>query len=202
MENEMTMKRWINALALLSLLVLPALVGAETWNIDPEHSTVGFKVRHMMITNVKGDFPTFSGTVEIDDKDITRSKVAVSIATASINTNISKRDEHLRSPEFFDVAKYPTMTYVSTKVEKAGVEKLRVVGNLTLHGVTREVVLDVDGPTAAAKDPWGNLRRGASATAKVNRKDFGLTWNAVIESGGALVDDEVMIEIELEMLKK
>jgi len=198
----MTMKRWINALVLLSLLVLPSLVCAEVWSIDPEHSTVGFKVRHMMITNVKGDFPTFSGTVEIDDKDITRSKIAVSIATASINTNISKRDEHLRSPDFFDVAKYPTMTYVSTKVEKAGVEKLRVVGNLTLHGVTREVVLDVDGPTAASKDPWGNLRRGASATAKVNRKDFGLNWNAVIESGGALVGDEVTIEIELGMLKK
>lgn len=198
----MTMKRWINALVLISLLILPPLVSAETWNIDPEHSTVGFKIRHMMVTNVKGNFPAFSGTVQIDDKDITRSKVEVSIATASINTNISKRDEHLRSPDFFDVAKYPAMTYVSTRVEKAGAGKLRVVGNLTLHGITREVVLEVEGPTAAFKDPWGNVRRGASATAKINRKDFGLNWNAVIESGGVLVGDEVAIELELEMIKK
>jgi polyisoprenoid-binding protein YceI len=196
------MKRWINALVLLSLLVIPPLVSAETWNLDPEHSTVGFKIRHMMITNVKGTFPAFSGTVEIDDKEITRSKIQVSIETASINTNISKRDEHLRSPDFFDVTKYPLMTYVSTKIEKGPAGKLRVSGNLTLHGVTREVVLDVEGPTAVFKDPWGNMRRGASATAKINRKDFGLNWNAVIESGGVLVGDEVAIELELEMIKK
>jgi polyisoprenoid-binding protein YceI len=196
------MKKWINALVLLSLLILPSLVSAETWSIDPEHSIVGFKIRHMMVSNVKGNFPSFSGTVEIDDKDISKSKVEVSIETASINTNIKKRDEHLRSPDFFDVAKYPTMTYVSSKVEKAGEGKLRVVGNLTLHGVTREVILNVEGPTAAFKDPWGSLRRGASATAKINRKDFGLNWNTAIESGGVLVGEEVAIEIELEMSKK
>lgn len=198
----MSMKRWIHAFALLVFLVLPPLVSAEPWSIDPEHSLVGFKIRHMMITNVKGNFPAFSGTVEIDDKDLTRSKVEASIETASINTNISKRDEHLRSPDFFDVAKYPLMTYVSTKVEKAGAGKLRVIGNLTLHGVTREVILHVDGPTAAFKDPWGNLRRGASATAKINRKDFGLNWNTAIESGGVLIGEEVAIEIELELIKK
>lgn len=198
----MTMKSWINWFAFLSLLVLPSFVCAETWSIDPEHSTVGFKVRHMMVSNVKGTFPTFSGTVQIDDKDITKSKVEVSISTASINTNINKRDEHLRSPDFFDVAKYPAMTYVSTKVEKTGAGKLRVAGNLTLHGITREVVLEVEGPSAAFKDPWGNVRRGAAATTKINRKDFGLNWNAVIESGGVLVGDEVAIELELEMIKK
>jgi polyisoprenoid-binding protein YceI len=196
------MKRWINALVLLSLLILPSLVSAETWSIDPEHSIVGFKIRHMMVSNVKGTFPALSGMVEIDDKDISKSKVEVSIETASINTHISKRDEHLRSPDFLDVAKYPTMTYVSTKVEKAGEGKLRVVGNLTLHGVTREVILNVEGPTAAFKDPWGSLRRGASATAKVNRKDFGLNWNTAIESGGVLVGEEVAIELEVEMIKK
>jgi polyisoprenoid-binding protein YceI len=196
------MKKWINALVVLSLLVLPPLVSAETWSIDPEHSQVGFKIRHMMITNVKGNFPAFCGTVEIDDKDLTKSKVEASIETASINTNISKRDEHLRSPDFFDVAKYPLMTYVSTKVEKSGEGKLRVIGNLTLHGVTREVILHVEGPTAAFTDPWGNLRRGVSASAKVNRKDFGLNWNTAIESGGVLVGEEVAIEIELEMIKK
>ena len=198
----MSMKRWISALVLLSLLVLPSLVSAETWSIDPEHSNLGFKIRHMMVSNVKGNFPAFSGTVEIDDKDITRSKVEVNIETASINTNIKKRDEHLRSPDFFDVAKYPVMTYVSTKVEKTGTDKLRVVGNLTLHGITREVALEVEGPTAAFKDPWGNLRRGAAATARINRRDFGLNWNGVIESGGVLVGEEVAIELELEMIKK
>jgi polyisoprenoid-binding protein YceI len=198
----MTLKRWINAFALLSLLVLPPLVSAESWSIDPEHSTVGFKIRHMMVSNVRGNFPAFSGTVEIDDKEVTRSKVDVSIETASINTNISKRDEHLRSPDFFNVAKYPLMTYVSTKVEKAEAGKLRVVGNLTLHGVTREVVLNVEGPTAIFQDPWGNFRRGASATAKINRKDFGMNWNAAIDSGGVLVGNEVAIELELEMIKK
>lgn len=195
------MKRWINTLAVVSFLILPTLVGAETWSIDPDHSNLGFKIRHMMVSNVKGNFPTFTGTVQIDEKDITRSKVEVRIETASINTNIKKRDEDLRSPNFFDVDKYPLMTYVSTKVEKAGKGKLRVTGQLTLHGVTREVVLDVDGPSEAFKDPWGNIRRGASATARINRKDFGLTWNAVIESGGVLVGDEVSIELELEMIK-
>ncbi len=196
------MKRWLAPFVLLTLLIFPALLSAETWNIDADHSAIGFKIRHMMVSNVKGSFPAFSGTVQIDDKDITRSKVEVSIETASISTNISKRDEHLRRADFFDVAKYPLMTYVSTKVEKAGQGRLRVAGNLTLHGVTREVILEVEGPTAAFKDPWGNIRRGASATAKLNRKDFGLNWNAVIESGGVLVGDEVSIELELEMIKK
>lgn len=196
------MKRWLAPFVLLSLLIFPALLSAETWNIDADHSAIGFKIRHMMVSNVKGSFPAFSGTVQIDDKDITRSKVEVRIETASITTNISKRDEHLRGADFFDVAKYPLMTYVSTKVEKAGQGRLRVVGNLTLHGITREVILEVEGPTAAFKDPWGNIRRGASATAKLNRKDFGLNWNAVIESGGVLVGDEVSIELELEMIKK
>lgn len=198
----MPVKRWINALVLLSLLILPPLVSAESWSIDPEHSNLGFKIRHMMVSNVKGNFPAFTGTVQIDDRDITRSKVEVSIETASINTNIKKRDADLRSPNFFDVGKYPLMTYVSTKVEKGGEGKLRVTGNLTLHGITREVVLDVEGPSAAFKDPWGNIRRGAAATTRINRKDFGLTWNAVIERGGVLVGDEVAIELELEMIKK
>lgn len=196
------MKRWLAPFVLFTLLIFPALLSAETWNIDADHSAIGFKIRHMMVSNVKGSFPVFSGTVQIDDQDITHSKVEVSIETASITTNISKRDEHLRSADFFDVAKYPLMTYVSTKVEKAGQGRLRVAGNLTLHGITREVILEVEGPTAAFKDPWGNIRRGATATAKLNRKDFGLNWNAVIESGGVLVGDEVSIELELEMIKK
>lgn len=196
------MKRIIASVATIIALALPVIASAATWTIDSEHSSVGFKVRHMMVSNVKGEFEKKSGTVEIDDKDITRSKVNVTIDTASINTNVQKRDDHLKSADFFDVAKYPTMTFVSKKVVKAGKERLKVTGDLTLHGVTREVVLDVEGPTAESKDPWGNIRRGASATARINRKDFGLVWNAALETGGVAVGEEVTISLEIEMIKK
>jgi len=196
------MKRFLRALAVLISLVIPSVAAADTWVIDTDHSNVGFKVRHMMISNVKGDFGTFKGSVDINDMDLTRSKVEVIIETASINTGVAKRDEHLRSAEFFDVARFPTMTFVSSKVEKSGPDKLKVTGNLTLRGVTKEVVLDVEGPTRSYKDPWGNVKRGASATTKINRKDFGLTWNKVIESGGVAVGEEVAIALEIELLKK
>lgn len=196
------MKRIIHAVAVLALLALPALAAAETWSIDADHSSVGFTVRHMMVSNVKGSFGTFSGTVEVDEKDIAGSKVSVTIDAASINTGVAKRDEHLRSADFFDTARYPTMTYVSKKVEKSGKDRLKVYGDLTLRGVTRPVVLDVEGPTAAYRDPWGKTRRGASATAAINRRDFGLTWNKVIEAGGVLVGDEVKIILEMEFIRK
>ena len=121
------------------MLAFPLLVAARTWTIDPDHSNVGFKIRHLMVSNVKGSFDKYAGTVELDDKDITKSKVEVSIETDSINTNVQKRDEHLRSADFFDVAKYPAMTFISKKVAKAGKDKLKVTGDLTLHGVTKEV---------------------------------------------------------------
>jgi polyisoprenoid-binding protein YceI len=187
--------------AILFALALPAMSTAATWNIDPDHSNVGFKIRHLMVSNVKGSFEKHSGTVELDEKDITKSKVEVSIETASINTNVQKRDEHLRSADFFDVAKYPAMTFVSKKVAKAGKDKLKVTGDLTLHGITKEVVLNVDGPSKESKDPWGNIRKGASATATINRKDFGLTWNKALETGGVVVGDEVNIIIEIELIK-
>lgn len=196
------MKRIIHAVAVLALLALPALAAAETWSIDADHSSVGFTVRHMMVSNVKGSFGTFSGTVEVDEKDSAGSKVSVTIDAASINTGVAKRDEHLRSADFFDTARYPTVTYVSKKVEKSGKDRLKVYGNLTLRGVTRPVVLDVEGPTAAYRDPWGKTRRGASATATINRRDFGLTWNKVIEAGGVLVGDEVKIILEMEFIRK
>jgi len=196
------MKRIIHAVAVLALLALPALAAAETWSIDADHSSVGFTVRHMMVSNVKGSFGTFSGTVEVDEKDIAGSKVSVTIDAASINTGVAKRDEHLRSADFFDTARYPTVTYVSKKVEKSGKDRLKVYGDLTLRGVTRPVVLDVEGPTAAYRDPWGKTRRGASATAAINRRDFGLTWNKVIEAGGVLVGDEVKIMLEMEFVRK
>jgi polyisoprenoid-binding protein YceI len=155
-----------------------------------------------MISNVKGVFEKMSGTLVLDEADITKSKVDVTIDVASLNTNIKKRDDHLRSPDFFDAASYPTMTFTSTKVEKAGKDKLKVTGNLTIRGTTRPVVLNVEGPTAEIKDPWGNIRRGASATADIKRKDFGVNWNAKMDNGGAVVGEDVAIQLEVEFLKK
>lgn len=194
--------RQLTVLMTMLLFSLPALAGAAPWVIDPEHSNVQFKVRHLMVSNVKGGFDRFSGMLDIDDKDLTRSKVDVTIEAASINTGVVKRDDHLRSPDFLDVTKFPNLTFVSKKIEKNGMERLKVTGNLTIHGVTREVVLDVDGPTAAVKDPWGNMKRGATATTKINRKDFGLTWNKALEAGGVVVGDDVVITLEVELLKK
>ncbi|HEY6873393.1 MAG TPA: YceI family protein [Geobacteraceae bacterium] len=196
------MKRFIRVIAAVVTLAVPTFASAASWSIDPDHSNVGFKVRHMMVSNVRGEFGKVSGVVEIDDQDLTRSKVDVIIDTASITTGVAKRDAHLKSADFFDVAKYPTMTFVSQKVKKAGNDRLQVYGLLTLHGVTREVVLDVEGPTRAYKDPWGNIKRGATAIARINRKEFGLTWNAAIESGGVAVGEEITIALEIELLKK
>ncbi|MBI5484690.1 MAG: YceI family protein [Deltaproteobacteria bacterium] len=196
------MKRIIASISAIIALALPALALASTWSIDPEHSNIGFKVRHLMVSNVKGSFDKYTATVDIDDRDITKSKVTVSIDTNSINTNVQKRDEHLRSADFFDVAKYPEMTFVSKKITKSGKDRLKVAGDLTLHGVTREVVLDVQGPSKEIKDPWGNIRKGATATTKINRKDFGLTWNKALETGGVVVGDEITITLEIEMIRK
>lgn len=196
------MKNIIVSISTIIALTLPTFAFATTWIIDPDHSNVGFKVRHLMVSNVKGSFGKHTGVVEINDKDITKSTVVVSIETSSINTNVRKRDEHLRSADFFEVTKYPNMTFVSKKVVKAGEDKLKVTGDLTLHGVTKSVVLDVEGPTNESKDPWGNIRKGATATTKINRKDFGLVWNAALETGGVVVGEEITITLEIEMIKK
>ncbi|CAG0984871.1 Protein YceI [Geobacteraceae bacterium] len=196
------MKKIIASIGTIVALALPAFAFASTWTIDPDHSNIGFKVKHLMVANVKGSFEKHTGTVEINDKDITKSKVEVSIDTNSINTNVQKRDEHLRSADFFDVAKYPTMTFVSKNVAKAGKDRLKVTGDLTLHGVTRQVVLDVEPISKESKDPWGNIRRGTTATTKIDRKDFGLTWNKGLETGGVLVGDEITITLEIEMIRK
>lgn len=174
---------------------------ATTWVVDDAHSSAMFTVKHLMVSNVTGKMAGISGTIDIDDADVTKSKVDVSIDVNTINTDNKKRDDHLKSPDFFDTKKFPTMKFVSTKVEKAGAG-LKVTGDLTMHGVTKSVVLDVDGPTAAIKDPWGNNKRGASATTKLDRKDFGLNWNKALETGGVMVSDEVKIAIELELNEK
>ena len=186
----------------LFILAVPVFTHAVTWEMDPAHSSVQFKVRHMTVSSVKGDFSKFRGVVTIDDKDITQMKVEMSIEAASVNTDHAQRDDHLRGPDFFDVVKYPAITFVSSRVIKADGDKLKVTGDLTLHGVTREITVDVEGPTAEVRDPGGNFRRGATATAKINRRDFGLAWNKVLDSGGLVVGDEVNIYVEVELIRK
>lgn len=195
------MNRLIGIFTAALFLVIPTIAFASAWNIDADHSNIGFKVRHLMVSNVKGVFGKVQGVVNLDDKDLTRSTVTATIDATSIDTGVAKRDTHLKSPDFLDVGRFPAMTFVSTKIARNGDDRLKVTGNLTLHGITRSVVLDVEGPSAETKDPMGNLRRGASATTKINRKDFGLTWNKALETGGVVVGDEVTISIEVEMIK-
>jgi polyisoprenoid-binding protein YceI len=159
-------------------------------------------VKHLMISTVRGEFKGVTGTVTWDDQDVTKSKVDVTIDAKTVNTGEDARDKDLKSEKFFDVEKFTTMTFTSKKVEAAGVGKLKVTGDLTIHGVTKEVVLDVEGPTAPVKDPWGNTRVAASATTKVNRQDFGVKWNANMDGGGVVVGDTVNITIDMEMIKQ
>lgn len=172
-----------------------------TWNLDPVHSAAEFKVKHMMISNVKGRFTGLSGILTLDESDAANSRVEASIDAASIDTCDAQRDAHLKSADFFDVQKFPTLSFKSTGVKRTGDDELAVTGNLTLHGVTRQVVFSVEGPTAAGKDPWGNTRVGLSAVTKINRKDFGLTWNAALETGGILVGDDITITLDVQFVK-
>ena len=189
-------------LALSSLFLSPALALAGTWDIDPAHSTVEFSVRHMMVTTVKGQFQKVKGTVELDEKDPSKSTVEVSIETASIDTREAKRDAHLKSPDFFDAAKFPALTFKSTKIEKAGKGKFKITGDLTMHGITKVVVLAVEGPSASIKDPYGRTVRGVMATGKLDRKDWGMTWNKALDSGGFVVSDEVKLDINAELAER
>ncbi len=173
----------------------------STWNIDPVHSVAEFKVKHMMISNVKGQFSGLQGVLTHDETDPTKSHVEISIAAASINTRDAQRDAHLKSADFFDVEKFPALSFRSTQIKRAGEGELAVAGDLTIHGVTKNVVFTVEGPTSPAKDPWGNTRLGASATTKINRKDFGLTWNAALETGGILVGEEVTLTLDVQFIK-
>jgi polyisoprenoid-binding protein YceI len=173
----------------------------STWNLDPVHSVAEFKVKHMMISNVKGQFTAIKGTLAYDEKDVTNSRVEASIDASSISTGDPQRDAHLKSADFFDAEKYPALTFRSTGIQRTGDGELAVTGDLTIHGVTKQVVFDVEGPTPSGKDPWGNTRVGLSATTKINRKDFGLTWNAALETGGILVGEEVTITRDVQFVK-
>jgi polyisoprenoid-binding protein YceI len=192
------MKKLASLVAAFALAV-PALAAADTWNIDTAHAQTGFSVKHLVISTVKGEFGKTTGTVTLDDKDITKSSVEATIDVSTINTRIPDRDGHLKSPDFFDVAKYPTITFKSTKVEKAG-DGLKVTGNLTVKGVTKPVTLDVVGPTAEIKGMRGEIRRGLTARTRINRQEFGLTWSKLVEAG-PVVGDEVSIEIDAELVK-
>ena len=189
------------ASAIALLASLSALAQASTWNIDPAHSTAQFTVRHLAISNVTGNFTKVTGSVVLNEKDITRSQVSASIDVSSVDTRVEARNKDLKSPNFFDVEKYPTIEFKSKRIVNDG-GKLQVIGDLTIHGTTREVTLDVDGPTPELADPWGNSRRGISATTTINRKDFNLMYNNLLKTGEAVVGDNVKIQIDAEMVKK
>jgi len=172
-----------------------------TWNLDPAHSVAEFKVKHMMISNVKGHFPKITGVLALDESDLTKSSIEATIDVSSIETRDVQRDGHLKSADFFDVEKFPAMTFKSTSVKVTGGGEGTVAGDLTIRDVTKPVVFEVEGPTAPAKDPWGNLRVAVSATTKISRKDFGLTWNAALEAGGVLVGDDVTITLDVQFVK-
>lgn len=179
----------------------PITSTSTTWKIDPVHSSAQFKVKHMMISNVKGEFTGVTGTLQFDPADVTKSRVDASIDASSITTKDEKRDAHLKSADFFDVEKFPTLNFKSTRVSKSGEGELKVAGDLTIHGITRNVTFEVEGPSAPMKDPWGNSRVGLSATTRINRKDFGLNWNAALETGGILVGEEVTITLDIQFIQ-
>jgi polyisoprenoid-binding protein YceI len=187
----------------MSALATPQTTGTttSTWNIDPAHTGAEFKVKHMMISNVKGHFSKVTGALTFDESDLTKSKVQATIDAASIETRDPQRDAHLKSADFLDVETFPTLSFTSTRIKLVKDGELAVEGDLTIHGVSRKVVFHVEGPTPPMKDPWGNIRVGVSATTKINRKDYGLTWNALLETGGIVVGEEVSITLEVEFIK-
>ncbi len=199
---DQSLSRLALAATLVAALAVPSPAATATWQIDPAHTAAGFSVRHMMIATVRGQFKGVTGTVLWDDQDINNSTVDVTIDANTVDTGESKRDADLKSANFFDVKNYPTITFKSTKIEKISAGKMKVTGNLTIHGVTKQVVLDVEGPSGAVKDPWGNTRVALNATTTVNRTDYGVKWNAKMDSGGMVVGDDVNINIDLEMTKK
>ena len=187
-------------LVLLAALMLPSAGSAATWKSDPSHASVQFAVSHLMVSTVRGTFDAFDVTVVLDEDDVERSSVTATIDTASVNTRDEKRDAHLRGPDFFDVAVHPTMTFHSTRVEKIADARYRVTGDLTLLGVTRQVVLDVRGSPRPITDPRGIRRMGGSVTTTIHRPDFGLTYNSILDTGGVSIGEDVDIVIDLELV--
>jgi polyisoprenoid-binding protein YceI len=185
-------------------LLAPGLAFGQsaTWTIDPGHSSGQFTVRHMVVANVRGEFDGPTGTITFDPTDLKTLKIDASFDTKSVNTRNADRDKDLRSDLFFDVAKYPKMTFRSQRAEPAGPGHLKVIGELTIRGITKEVTLDVEGPTTEIKDIWGERRLGATATTTIDRRQFGLIYNRMLEGGGAVVGDSVAITLDIEMTRK
>ena len=188
------------AVAVAVTAVAAAPAAARAWDVDSSHSSANFKVRHLMVSHVRGELGPVTGTVWIDEQHLERSRVEVSIDARRIASRDDKRDAHLRSADFLDVENHPTVTFRSSKVEKAGGGGLRVTGDLTIRGTARPVTLEVDPLPPAVADPWGNTKRGATARTRINRKDWGLQWNLALEAGGVVVGDEVAIELEVELV--
>lgn len=186
-------------IVIIALLLSSTLASASTWRIDPEKSKVRFKVDHLMVASVEGEFRSFSGVIKLHDQDITKSKITVKVDTASVATDRLDFAEELRSDRFFDVARYPTMTFVAKKIARDSPGKLKVTGDLNFHGVTREVVLDVKEPGAVTRDSRGKMRRDATATTRINRKDFGLAQNNLLTTG---LDDDIDISIDIELVRQ
>lgn len=182
--------------------VLPALAQAADWQIDSSHSAAQFSVRHMMVSTVRGQFGKMTGSVRFDPKEPAAASVEVVVDVSSIDTRDPKRDAHLKGADFFDVQKFPAIAFKSKRVEAAGAGRLKLIGDLTLRGVTREVSFDVDGPTPEIKDARGGARVGATATTRISHNDFGMTWNRALEAGGVTVSDEVAITIDIELTRK
>lgn len=195
------LSRIATSIGIAAVLALPAVAATSSWQLDPSHSAAQFSVRHMAISTVRGGFSNVKGTVVLDETDITKSTVNVTIDVNTVDTREPNRDKDLKSDKFFDVERFPIMTFKSKKVEQVSPGKLKITGDLTIRGTTKEVVLDVDGPTAPVQDPWGNTRVAINATTKINRQDYGVKWNATLDSGGVVVGDDVNITIDAEMIK-
>ncbi|AKU92894.1 hypothetical protein AKJ08_3281 [Vulgatibacter incomptus] len=196
------MTKFVSSIAAAIAIGAPAMSTAASYQIDPTHSTAQFKVRHMMVSHVRGEFTALSGTIQFDKNAPEKIAIDATVDATTINTRDAKRDGHLKSADFFDVEKFPSLTFKSKSAKAAGPNKLEVLGDLTMHGVTKTVTLVVEGLENEVKDPWGGVRMGATGTTKVNRKDFGLNWNAALEAGGVMVGDDVTITIDVELVKQ
>ncbi|HEY3355617.1 MAG TPA: YceI family protein [Polyangia bacterium] len=188
-------------LALVLAAPLAASAQAPAWEVDAAHTHIGFSVRHLMVSNVKGEFTKYKVKIDGDAKDAPKAGIDVAIDVASINTGVADRDKHLKSPDFFDAAKFPTITFKSKKITKAG-KGLKIAGVLTIRGVAKDVVLEAKDISGPIKDPWGNQRLGLTATTKIDRRQFGLTWNKALEAGGVVVGTDVNINLEIELMQK
>ena len=197
-----SLSKFTQGTALAAILAISSPAATTVWQIDPQHTAAGFSVKHLMISTIRGQFKGVTGTVVWDDQDINKSTVDVTIDANTVDTSEPKRDADLKSANFFDVANYPTITFKSKRIEQVSAGKMKMTGDLTIHGITKEVVLDVEGPTAPVKDPWGNTRVAASANTKINRQDYGIKWNNKMDNGGLVVSNDVDITIDMELVRK